>query len=318
MKLKNLWVIVMIICSLFYITTFSVEAADVTISDGTGDVSSIDYLTGETKVVPSHPDINVDNIDLVQATYTQHGTQAIVGIQVKGNIENRGKIVDPNSEDFMSAFNTVEYEVQLTTSAQDYSISYSNKTGSMSYGDEQINLTSSNFSVAGNTLTISFILTSAGETYSNLSVSSTYLKANFSEAEPSIEFLSDVAPNPSLMVYDAYASNIGNVGESIQFNGSVEPLTGQPPYTYHWNFGDQSSSTQLNPTHTYTKAGDYTYTFTITDNAGATASQSGNITISGEGGTKNPLSTQMILFLAILLIVIVIGVVVIVWIIKRR
>jgi hypothetical protein len=308
----------MIVSSLFYIATFSVEAADVTITDGIGDVSSIDYLTGETKVVPSHPDINVDNLDLTKATYTKQGTQATVSIQVKGNIENRGKIIDPYSEDFLSAFTTVEYEVQLTTSEQTYSLSYSNQTGTLSYGDQQINLTSSNFSVAGNTLAISFTLTSAGEIYSNLSVSSTYLKANFSEAEPSIEFLSDVAPNPSLMVYDAYASNIGNVGEGIQFNGSVEPLTGQPPYTYHWSFGDQSSSTQLNPTHTYKKAGDYTYTFTVTDNAGATASQSGNITISGEGGTKNSLSTQMILFLAILLIVIVIGVVVIVWIIKRR
>ena len=49
MKLKNLWVITMIVSSLFYIATFSVEAADVTITDGTGDVSSIDYLTGETK-----------------------------------------------------------------------------------------------------------------------------------------------------------------------------------------------------------------------------------------------------------------------------
>ncbi len=318
MKFKNLWVITMIVSSLFCITTFSAKAADITISDGMGDVSSIDYLTGETKVVSDHPDINVDNLDLIQATYTQQGTQATIGIQVKGNIENKGKIIDPYSDDFLSAFNTVEYEFQLTTSEKDYSISYSNKTGTLSYDAEQINLTSSNFSVVGNALTITFTLTSADETYSNLTVSSTYLKANFSEDEPSIEFLSDVAPNPQLMVYDAYASNIGNVEESIQFNGSVEPLTGQPPYTYHWDFGDQSSSTQLNPTHTYKKAGVFIYTFTVTDNAGATASQSGNITISGEGKTKDSLSTQMILFLAILLIVIVIGFLVIVWIIKRR
>jgi hypothetical protein len=241
----------MIVSSLFYIATFSVEAADVTITDGIGDVSSIDYLTGETKVVPSHPDINVDNLDLTKATYTQQGTQATVSIQVKGTIENRGKIIDPYSEDFLSAFTTVEYEVQLETSEQTYSLSYSNQTGTLSYGDEQINLTSSNFSVVGNTLTISFTLTSAGETYSNLSVSSTYLKANFSEAEPSIEFLSDVAPNPSLMIYDAYASNIGNIGESIQFNGSVEPLTGQPPPTHTIGISEikvhQRSSIQHTP-----------------------------------------------------------------------
>jgi hypothetical protein len=318
MKLKNLWVITMIVSSLFLIATFSVEAADVTIRDGTGDVSSVDYLTGETNVITNSPDIDVDNIDLIQATYTQQGTQATVSLQVKGNIENRGKILDPYSEDILDVLNTVEYGFQLITSEQDYSVSYSNETGQLVYGNEQINLTSSDFSVVGDTLTIIFSLISAEEIYENLSVTSTYIKANFSSIESSgLVYLSDIAPNPPLVIYDAYASNIGSIGENIQFNGSVEPLTGQPPYTYRWDFGDQSSSTQLNPTHTYTKAGVYTYTFTVTDNADATASQSGNITISAEGGTKDSLSTQMILFLVILLIVIVIGVVVIVWIIRR-
>jgi hypothetical protein len=318
MKLKNLWVITMIVSSLFLIATFSVEAADVTIRDGTGDVSSVDYLTGETNVITNSPDIDVDNIDLIQATYTQQGTQATVSLQVKGNIENRGKILDPYSEDILDVLNTVEYGFQLITSEQDYSVSYSNETGQLIYGNEQINLTSSDFSVVGDTLTIIFSLISAEEIYENLSVTSTYIKANFSSIESSgLVYLSDIAPNPPLVIYDAYASNIGSIGENIQFNGSVEPLTGQPPYTYRWDFGDQSSSTQLNPTHTYTKAGVYTYTFTVTDNADATASQSGNITISAEGGTKDSLSTPMILFLVILLIVIVIGVVVIVWIIRR-
>jgi len=317
MKLKNLWIITMIVSSLFLIATFSVEAEDIT--DGTNDVNSIDMTTGESKVVTYSPDINVDNLDLIKATYTQQGIQATVSLQVKGNIENRGKIIDINNPDALN-FNAVEYDFQLTTSEQDYAISYSNETGQLLIGgNEQINLTSSDFSAVGDTLTISFALTSADETYSNLSVTSTYLKVDLSD-EASLVFLSDVAPNLPLAVSYAYASNIGSIGENIQFNGSVEPLTGQPPYTYHWDFGDESTSTQLNPTHTYTKAGIYTYTFTVTDNADATASQSDNITISAEGGgggTKDSLSTQMILFLAILLIVIVIGVVVIVWIIRR-
>ena len=315
MKLKNLWIIIMIVSSLFLIATFSVEAEDIT--DGTNDVNSIDMTTGESKVVTYSPDINVDNLDLIKATYTQQGIQATVSLQVKGTIENRGKIIDINNPDALN-FNAVEYDFQLTTSEQDYAISYSNETGQLLIGgNEQINLTSSDFSAVGDTLTISFALTSADETYSNLSVTSTYLKVDLSD-EASLVFLSDVAPNLPLAVSYAYASNIGSIGENIQFNGSVEPLTGQPPYTYHWDFGDESTSTQLNPTHTYTKAGIYTYTFTVTDNADATASQSDNITISAEGGgTKDSLSTQMILFLAILLIVIVIGVVVIVWIIRR-
>jgi PKD repeat protein len=305
----------MIVSSLFLIATFSVEAEDIT--DGTNDVNSIDMTTGDSKVVTYSPDINVDNLDLIKATYIQQGIQATVSLQVKGNIENRGKIIDINNPDALN-FNAVEYDFQLTTSEQDYYISYSNETGQLLIGgNEQINLTSSDFSAVGDTLTISFALTSADETYSNLSVTSTYLKVDLSD-EASLVYLSDIAPNLPLVVSYAYASNIGSIGESIQFNASVEPLTGQPPYTYSWDFGDESTSTQLNPTHTYTKAGVYTYTFTVTDNADATASQSDNITISAEGGgTKDSLSTQMILFLAILFIVIVIGVVVIVWIIRR-
>ncbi len=322
MKQKNLLIITMIISSLFLITTFSVEAADVTISDGMGDVGSIDFLTGETNVVSSHPDINVDNLDLVKVTYTQQGTQATVSLQVKGNVENRGKLLDFYNEDILNSLDTVYYEFQIFTSEQDYLVTYSNETGMQQYNDVQINLTSSNFSVVGSTLTISFTLTSAAETYSNMSVTSYFIKGNFLEAANSedinIVLLSDIAPNPPLSILDAYASNIGSIGESIQFNASVEPLTGQPPYTYHWDFGDQSSSTQLNPTHTYTKAGNFTYTFTVTDNAGATEYLSDNIIISGESGDGGTNDNQMILFLAILLIIIVVGVVIVVWIIRRR
>jgi hypothetical protein len=320
MKLKNLGIMAMIVSSLLLIATFSVAA--VTITDGMNDVSSIDYMTGETKVITSSPDINVDNLDLISASYTKQGQQATLSLKVKGTIEDRGKIIDPYSEDVLGSFNAVEYGFQLTTSEQDYVISYSNKTGQLSKGDEQINLTSSDFSVAGNTLTITFSLSSANEIYQNLSVTTTFFKANISPTDMNFSdlvYLSDIAPNPALEIYDAYASNVGSVGETIQFNGSVAPLTGQPPYKYHWDFGDQGSSTELNPTHAYAKAGVYTYNFTVTDQANASASQTGTITISSEGGggSSSSLSTQMIMFLAILLIIIVIGVVVIIWIIRR-
>ncbi len=273
MKLKNLFVITMLVSSFFYFTTYSAEAVDVIITDGTGDVCSLDILTGEVTIITYHPDIEVDNLDLTQATYTQIETQATVSLQVKGTIENRGEFFD-----FNDSFDIVEYDFQLTTSAQDYGLIYCNETGILYFDDQQINLTSSDFSVIGNTLTMTYQLTSADEIYENLHVSSTFLKGNFSVEEPSIVFLSDIAPNLPLWI-NAYAPSIGYAGENIQFNGYVEPLTGQPPYTYHWDFGDQSSSTQLNPTHAYTKAGVYTYNFTVTDSADVTASVSSSITI---------------------------------------
>lgn len=323
MKTENLLLIALIVSSLFYVTTLPVLAADVTISDAIGDVGSIDFITGETKVVGSHPEINVDNIDLVQATYTQQGTKATVSLQVEGNIEDRGELLDWYNESVLNSIDTVYYEFSVSTSEQDYLVSYSNKTGMEQISDEQINLTSSDFSVVGNTLTMSFTLKSVSETYSDLSVESYFIKGNLLEAASSedvnITLLTDVAPNPELSINSVDVTNIGSIGESIQFNGTVEPLTGQPPYTYYWDFGDHGSSSLLNPTHTYTKAGVYTYTFTVTDNAGTNANQSGDITIAGEsgnGGTQN--NNQMILFLAVLLIIIIVGIVVIVWIIRRR
>jgi hypothetical protein len=323
MKHKNIWLIAMLLGSLLLIATIPAQAADITISDSINDVSSIDYLTGETIVVTSHPEINVENIDITKAEYTQEGATATVSLQVKGNIENRGKIIDPESEDFFEFIDAVEYGVQLITSDEDYMISYSNGSGQLLYGMEQINLTSSDFSIVGGTLSITFSLVSADEVYEELIVTTTFIKVDFTALEEEgfedFVYLSDIAPNPPLEIIEAYAPNIGSVGETIQFNGSVQPLTGQPPYQYHWDFGDQGTpSTQLNPTHVYTSPGVYTYTFTVTDQAGDSASETGKITISAEGGgSSGPLSDQMILFLAVLVIIIVVGVLIIVWIIRR-
>ncbi|MCJ7696977.1 MAG: PKD domain-containing protein [Thermoplasmata archaeon] len=325
MKLKNLWIITMMVSSLFLIATFSVEAE--TITDGTGDVSSINS-EGDTVLITYSPEIEVDNLDLIEATYTLQGTQVTLTLQVNGLIQNQGELIDVNSEDFdmNSTLNYVQYEFNLITSSDDYSILYVNKTCNFTSNVGSHTLPSSDFSANGNTLTVSFPLTSADETYQSLAITSAFTKINLSVLyDPSGEgdidkafiWLTDSAPNPPLADVYAEASNVGSVGEIIQFNATVDTTTGQPPYDYHWDFGDQSTSAVLNPTHVYTKAGKYTYNFTVTDNADATASQTGTITITQEGGGDSSLSTQMILFLAILLIVIVIGVVVIVWIIRR-
>ncbi len=322
MKHSNLMLITMIVSSLFLIATFSVQAADVTITDIIEDVSSVDYLTQGTTVVTSHPDINVANLDIVKATYSQTGAEATVTIQVRGSIENRGKIIDLYNQDSFGALNFVEYDFSLSTTEQDYSISYANQTGQINNGIDTTNLTSADFSVVGDTLSITFGLSSPTEAYDNMSVTSMFVKMNLEGDEPDLTdfvYLSDIAPNPALEIMEAYAPDIGAVGESIQFNGSIIPLTGQPPYEYRWEFGDGSTpSNQINPTHQYTKAGEYTYTFTVTDQAEDSVSETGSITISSEGGSNGSSDNPMLLFLAILAIIIVVGVVVIIWIIRRR
>lgn len=265
----------MIVSSLLFITTYSIEAVDVTITDETGDVCSLDFLTEEIKVITNHSDIEVKNLDLIQATYTQQGIQATLSLQVVGNIENRGNMSVGDIEDVIEL---VLYEFELSTSGQYYRIEYCNRTGQLMYDDEQINLTSSDFSVVGDTLSITFSLVNANEIYEGLSVASIYLSVNFSEEEPVVVYLADIAPNPPLLVYADYLG-IGYLGENIQFYGYIDFLSGHPPYTYYWDFGDGDSSTEQRPTHAYTEAGVYTFTFTVTDNASDTASVSNTITI---------------------------------------
>ncbi len=49
---------------------------------------------------------------------------------------------------------------------------------------------------------------------------------------------------------------------------------------YNWTFGDGTSSTAQNPSHTYAAAGAYTVTLKVTDNQGATGSTSQTVTVT--------------------------------------
>jgi PKD repeat protein len=53
----------------------------------------------------------------------------------------------------------------------------------------------------------------------------------------------------------------------VQFTASVEEEEGGP-WTFGWDFGDGSKSTEQNPSHTYDKVGEYTATLTVTDQKG--------------------------------------------------
>jgi PKD repeat protein len=258
----------MLVCCLVNISSYPIEATDVIITDKTGDVCSQNIWDDEVTVVNSSPYIDVKNIDLTQAAYHQQGKQVTLSLQVAGYIENRGNA---------SGYDFVQYTFELITSGQKYSIWYCNRTCSLYYNNTQINLTSSDFSVVGNTLSITFSLVSADELYENFSAI-TYYENGIHFPEIYV-FLGDIAPNPPLQISYVHVKDNGYVGETIRFNATVSFLTGTPLYWYHWDFGDQSSSTQCSLTHIYTDAGVYTYTFTVTDDAGVTANRSGTITI---------------------------------------
>jgi PKD repeat protein len=71
---------------------------------------------------------------------------------------------------------------------------------------------------------------------------------------------------------DANGPYSGTVNVAVLFDGagSSDPENG--PLTYAWDFGDGSSGTGTNPTHSYSAVGTYNVTLTVSDNAGATDS----------------------------------------------
>jgi PKD repeat protein len=53
-----------------------------------------------------------------------------------------------------------------------------------------------------------------------------------------------------------------------------------------WNFGDGSTSSSKNPSHTYAAGGTFSVQLTVTDNEGATASTTKQLTVSGGGAAS--------------------------------
>ena len=52
---------------------------------------------------------------------------------------------------------------------------------------------------------------------------------------------------------------------------------GNPPYSYHWDFGDGNTATSQNPTHTYTQIGNYRAICTVTDSFSQTGQGTADI-----------------------------------------
>jgi len=85
------------------------------------------------------------------------------------------------------------------------------------------------------------------------------------------------------VIVDANGPYSEDVGNSIQFTGTVSGGTGN--YNYYWNFGDGASSSLQNPTHSYSSSGEYTATFTVTDSNGASDSDTAEVDIGPQGYT---------------------------------
>ncbi|MCJ8318013.1 MAG: PKD domain-containing protein [Colwellia sp.] len=85
---------------------------------------------------------------------------------------------------------------------------------------------------------------------------------------------------PGLPTAEANGGYNSVVNEVVNFSSAGSVDTNGSIVAYNWTFGDGSSSTQANPTHAYTTAGNFTATLTVTDNDGNQATDSSLVTVA--------------------------------------
>ena len=82
------------------------------------------------------------------------------------------------------------------------------------------------------------------------------------------------------VVAEANGPYEGTVEEPIQFYGDV--TGGKPPYKWHWDFGDEATSEEQNPSYTYDEAGGYIATLTVTDSCENEGSDTADVIVDSQ------------------------------------
>ncbi len=99
-------------------------------------------------------------------------------------------------------------------------------------------------------------------------------------------------PNCPPVAAFSFSPQPSTVGVSVQFNASKSYDLDADQLSFIWTFGDGSSGEGVNPSHTYTEAGDFTVTLTVIDsgtNPGPlSGTKSGIITIQPSTVQKSP------------------------------
>ncbi|MEN6609749.1 MAG: PKD domain-containing protein [Methanoregulaceae archaeon] len=104
---------------------------------------------------------------------------------------------------------------------------------------------------------------------------------------------------------DDYITVIASSGPSASFSASktsgTAPLTIQftdtssgDPTSWYWTFGDGSTSTSENPSHTYTEAGSYTVKLLVTNSAGSDTVSQSNFVVAAASATTTAANTATI------------------------
>ena len=129
-----------------------------------------------------------------------------------------------------------------------------------------------------------------GSTSTQQNPSYTYQNEGNYVASFTVEDANSKSDNDSVSV-SVSGPNLPAVTASANPTSGLAPLTvnfscsvsgGTSPYSYSWIFGDGSTSTLQNPSHTYATAGTYTASITVTDASSAQDSDTITITVGSD------------------------------------
>jgi len=100
------------------------------------------------------------------------------------------------------------------------------------------------------------------------------------------------------------APSTGYVGDYISFtgSGSTDPDSGDRIIAYYWDFDGQSTSTDADTTHKFSKAGIYTIMLTVTDLYGLNGTTVMEILIKSKSGNGSPGFEIMLVLLSLTIV----------------
>ncbi len=285
------------------------------------EINDVIDINGD--IVTSDPNIPVANVDIEEIKYIRSDQQVTIELTVVGQIENRGSLLDLDFADEDFSIDTAGYTLVLITDEREYTITYVNNTCNLAFFDDLGNDTSVNltdFTVVGDTLTINFDLENAEEVYDTISGLTQYM--NFDMADitsetgmEDITLLFDEATDQPLSVI-IFEFNDGTINNPINFSGLA--TGGTPSYSFRWDFGDGETSTERNPVHTFTTAGDYDVNLTVTDSDGTKAYDEVPVSIlAGGDGNGDGDEPNIMIFFAVIVVIAIVGVIVVIYIIRR-
>ena len=247
------------------------------------------------------------NFDIINVTYSKtEEKNATLSLEVKGKIEELAG----------DGLAYSSYQLMLRTTNSNYSITFYNESYIVAEADgDEINVDYGK-DKDNTRINFDFQLKSSDETFKDMHA----LTADFNLSN--FKYYVDIVPNPVELDVEINAKSSVEVGKKVDFS-VVMGNEGSRPYTWQWDFGDDTTGAVKNPTHTYTSPGEYTVTVTVGDEYGNYGKATHTIEVyetgSGDGGeNEDSVDTpNMMIFLGVIAVIVIVGIAILFYVIKK-